>query len=656
MESSEAICYQDFLTWYRRSGGGLVAESKVSKRIEESHGKLFVPHLADAEILSTIQAHAEESAFLMEIVGVPGVGKTKFLIELINGLNSADFETNYRAYVKQVNETFDFLDIGDIDSQQKQSATSNKKRVWVTLNIDEFVSTLPGENPLVELYAILNKTLSKGESLIISGNIGVLENDEARQSIEEIRKLIGLRNQRPINLIRFPPAPLFWTKEYGIELKRGGIEGDPYFLVSGQNGFQSYSVKLIKLCCRVLEECSTRKHDPNCKTCIGPVYLGYLKELEKFLEEDNVAGRLHDLLQYLWLKNTDVYLVARALNIFWGYALTELWTEIESYGKTPSDAIESSLIFTSLYLSKVPSLYRVSEYALSETNVHRFRNKNLEQNLLRSNLALYGNPKNRLQKRLEYFFEKARKTEYREMIYGGIFEEYIDERKLATYVTEIARRLVLLRLDKTLLYVSESDDRFSEIFREPWGFVKILFGTKVTARSVENGKKRNVPLMIFHESVLNEVDVQSGVAFEETQTHRHYLSKREKTLQLILRGPKATSDLQNKAPSLHLGIDDYASLRELIRGVGNPDITLKESTQIKVSSFTDALEGFVTHQIRPLIWKHIKEDLKRGDTSRILARVLGPATQRCSVSIEDENLVFRLNGTQIAKILKEVPK
>jgi hypothetical protein len=211
-----------------------------------------------------------------------------------------------------------------------------------------------------------------------------------------------------------------------------------------------------------------------------------------------------------------------------------------------------------------------------------------------------------------------------------------------------------LRLDRALLYVSENDERFGEIFREPWGFVKILFGTKVMAKSIDNGEKHKVPLMIFHESVLNDIDVQSGVAFDETQNYSHYLSKREKILQLRLRGPKA-QNFQNNAPRLHLGIDDYAALRELTRGIGKPDITLKESTQIKVSSFVDAIEGFVTHQIRPLIWSYLKDDIKRGDASRILVRVLGPRTHRCSVRFENDSISFDLNGNQIAKISREVP-
>lgn len=652
MASSEEICYHDFLALYRRSGGGLVAESKISRDIESRFGKLFVPHLADVEVLSTIESLANESAFLLEIIGVPGVGKTKLLTELINGLNSNDFEQKYKDLVKTVTDQFDFQDISGITEKQYQ--TIGKKKVWVTLNIDEFVGTVSGKNPLEDLYAVLKKSLRKGESLLISGNVGVLENEEAKQSIEAINHLIQLRNQRPIKFIRFPASStLYWTKEYGIEVKRIGISGDPDFLVSGQKGFQSYCTELVKLCCTVLSECHSKKPKSDCQKCIGPVYFEYLKTIQRLLESGDFSGRLHDIIQYLWLKNTDVYLVARALNIFWGYALTQLWDEVESNNKVTTNKLES-LVFSSLYLSKMPSLYRVSEYPLSETNIHRFRKKDVEQNFLKNEAEnLFNNPKERLKKRLDYYFQGADKNQYREMIYGGIFDEFIDEKKLATAMTGIARRIILLRLDKALLYVSEDDERFNEIFKEPWGFAKILLGTKVSIRKT-NSKKPNMQLMIFHDSVLNEVDSKSGTVFEESQSYAHYLSKREKVLQLKLRGTKVNDDLQNKAPQLHLGIDDYACLRELTRGVGNPDISLKKSTQVKVASFIDALEGFVTHQIRPLIWKHMKEDLSRGDTSSILTRTLGPNTQRCNIKLLQENISFELNGIEIASILKEV--
>ena len=658
MEDPETLCYKDFMVWHRRSGGALVAESEISKKIEEHFGKFYVPHLADLEILSTIWRYVDESAFLMEIVGVPGVGKTKFLKELTLGLCAEDFESNYETLIKNVSEAFEFLDVETLSSsQQKVQPKSGKKKVWMTLNIDEFVSTVPGKDPLGELYAKLNAGLYKGESLIICGNVGALESDEAKQAISNIHKLMELRNQKPIKFIRFPLyKSLYWTKEYGINIKKYGVEGDPCFLVSGEEGFQRYSSKLVRLGCRILEECLSKgDKQSSCQNCIGSYYLDYLQKLEQLLEETDLPYRLHDLMQFLWLKNADVYLVARALNIFWGHALNELWKAIENDGKNATMQVDKSLIYASLYLSKLPSIYRVIEYYLSDTNIHRLRDKIFEQELLQASKDSCNGPYFRLRKRLEYFFEKTAKSEYKEKIYGGVFDEYTDEGRLAACITEIAKRLVLIRLDKSLLYVPEDDERSKELFMEPWGFAKILLATKVTAKSIDNSSKSRMPLMLFHESVLNDVDIESGVAFEEIQHPSHYLANREKIIRLKLRlGPGVSVDLREKAPSLHLGLMDYASLRELTKGTGKPDIALEESTQIKVSSFLDSIEGFVTHKIRPLLWKYLKKDVKTGDLSRILLRTLGPNTRRCSLKLEGEQIIVELEGTRILKISKGV--
>lgn len=659
MEDSEIICYRDFLTWHRRSGGALVAESDVSKNIEEHFGKFFVSHSADLDILSKIWSMLDECPFLMEVVGVPGVGKTKFLKELALGLNVEDFESDYRTLVKNVAETFEFLDVEKFGSlhQQAQTVKSSRKKVWMTLNIDEFVIITPGKNPLSELYGKLKAGLPKGESLIICGNVGVLENLEAKQAIDKIHELMQFRNQKPVKFIRVPLyESLYWTKEYGVNIKRYGIEGDPCFLVSGQEGFQRYSTKLLKLAYKILEKCSSKEYSRlECEDCIGPHYLCYLKELVQLLEETDLPIRLHDLMQFLWLTNADVYLVARALNIFWGYALTELWESIEKSGNNAKEQVDKSLIYASLYFSKLPSIYRVNEYCLSDTNIHRLRSKTIEQELLRTCKNSSGDPYFRLQKRLEYFFEKVPKSDYKEKIYGGVFEEYIDEAKLAACITEIAKRLVLMRLDVSLLYVPENVERYKELSMEPWGFAKIMLATKVTARSSDSGTKRKISLMLFHESVLNDVDIQSGVAFEEIQHPSHYLTNREKILRLKLRlAPKIPSSLQEKAPSLHLALLDYACLRELTKGTGKPDITLEEPTQTKVFSFLDSLESFVTHQIRPILWKYIKNDIKMGEPSRILVRTLGPNTQRCSLKFEGEEIVVQLEGTEILRIPKGV--
>ena len=97
-------------------------------------------------------------------------------------------------------------------------------------------------------------------------------------------------------------------------------------------------------------------------------------------------------------------------------------------------------------------------------------------------------------------------------------------------------------------------------------------------------------------------------------------------------------------------MSNYASLRELTRGTGKPDIDLDESTQTKVYSFFEGLEGFVIHQIRPLIWNYLKSDLQMKDSSRIIVRTTGVDTQRCNLSIEEKQLVFGLEGSPFLKI------
>jgi hypothetical protein len=659
IENSEVLCYKDFLAWHRRSGGALVAESDVSKQIETRFGKFYVPHLADLEILSTIKSNIGEEAFLMEIVGVPGVGKTKFLRQLMQELNPDDFESKYRNLVKEVANAYEFCDVEGINSskQKRLIGKSAKKNVWMTLNIDEFVSVASGTDPLSELYAKLKAGLLKGESLIICGNVGVLENYEAREAIKSIQQLLDLRNGKKVKWIRFPMyESLYWTKEYGVNIEKYGIEGDPGFLVSGQEGFQRYSTKLVTLGRKILEYCSSKVNERGeCQNCIGPCYLNYVKKLEQLLEESDLANRLHDLMQYLWLKYPDLYLVARALNIYWGYALTELWRVIEEKRVNACEQIDKSLILASLFLSKLPSIYDVSEYYLSETYIHRLRNKAFEEKVLPSFRDSSCDPYVRLCKRLEYFFEGLAKSEYRSEIFGGVFEEYMEEDKLVACATDIARKLVLMRLDESLLFIPENDERSKELFREPWGFGQLLLASKVMGIHQVGETKTKVPLMIFHESVLNDVGVPFGIAFEEVQRPSYYLTNREKVLRLKLRlGDNISKDLQLKAPKLHVSLLDYASLRDFTRGIGRPDISLEKSTQVKVSFFLDAIEGFVMHEIRPLLWKYLKKDIATGDSSRILVRTLGSTTQRCTLKIEEKEIVIELEGTELVRRSKEV--
>lgn len=649
MLMKKQFCFRKaFLPLLRRSGGALVAESEAWKKLERDFKSVYVAHVADEAIIATDlyrMAQQPDAIFILEIVGVPGVGKSKLIRELIKGLNPECFK--FKDEVQKVRDTFEFVDVEKIKPPSERTGDkSEKRRVWVTLNIDEFVSVGETQNPLGELYQKLRQGLGKGESLIISGNIGVLEIKEAKHSIQEICKLIELRSNKRVEHLRYPEKPLYWTKEYGVKVESSGVEGDPYFLTSGFLGFRNYSLSIVEMAEKVLEKCtSSMDTRPSCKDCIGSVYHTYIKKTKKLLTNEDFVRRLHNILQFVWLKHRDVYLTARALNIFWGLTLARLWASLENE-KKGGKTVQSSLIYEAIYSSKLPSIYSASEYPLLETRIHRLRDPTFESRFFGSYLPSLSDPSFRARKKLEYFFEELTESEYKEKMYGGALEEFMDEESLASNLTRVAKRLVLMRLDSSLLYVPE---KFDEIYRDPWRFEKLMLATKLVG--VPPIKIR-VPLMIFDESLLNEVDIQAGVAFEEIEHPIYYLSHREKIARLKLKfgegvPPSQRRVLTEKAPSLHINIEDYISLRSLAKGVGQPVVDLLPSTKVKVSSFLREIDGFVDHYIRPILWKHLKKHTETGDTSSILALTLGVDSKECKVKIRGEDLVIEQNGVEV---------
>lgn len=474
----------------------------------------------------------------------------------------------------------------------------------------------------------------------------MLETKEARKSIREIHDLIELRNNRRISHLRYPEGALYWTKEYGIKMERSGVEGDPYFLTSGLEGFRRYSISIIQLTEMALKSCIPNVNAiTNCKDCVGPLYYEYIKEVKKLLTNENFLERLHDLLQFLWLKHGDVYLTARALNIFWGYSLSELWRSLECE-ENDRKKIDRSLIYQAIYSSKLPSIYSASEYPLAETRIHRLRNPTFERDFLGSSLSQLKDTSYRSRKKLEHFSEGLAQSEYDQRIYGGAFKEFLDENSLASNLTRIAKRLVIMRLDKSLLHIPE---KYNEVYRDPWRFEILTLATKLVGVPPI---KIQVPLMIFDASVLNEVDIQAGVAFEEIEHPIYYMSHREKILRLKLKFGEDVSEskrelLREKAPLIHVNLEDYISLRNLIKGIGEPVIDLLPPTKVKVNSFMREIDGFVDHWIRPIIWEHLRKNIERGDTSPILARTLGVDSEECKVEIKGENLVIEQDGKEV---------
>jgi hypothetical protein len=154
--------------------------------------------------------------------------------------------------------------------------------------------------------------------------------------------------------------------------------------------------------------------------------------------------------------------------------------------------------------------------------------------------------------------------------------------------------------------------------------------------------------------VLNDIDTQPGIAFEEVQHPNYYMTNREKILRIKLRGNFAAK-LEKEAPTFHVALADFASLRRLTKGIGRPDISLQEATQVKVSSFLDSVESFAKHKVSPIVWHHLKNDILRGDLSRILVRTLGADTQRCNVRIDADQIVIESDGIFTLRLPKVVP-
>lgn len=109
----DQLCFKEsFLPLLRRSGGALVAESEVWERLEKNFGSVYVCHDADELILATDlyrMANDPKAVFLLEIVGVPGVGKSKLIKELIGGLKPDLFK--YTNEIEKVKDTFEFVDL-----------------------------------------------------------------------------------------------------------------------------------------------------------------------------------------------------------------------------------------------------------------------------------------------------------------------------------------------------------------------------------------------------------------------------------------------------------------------------------------------------------------------------------------------------------------
>jgi len=327
--------------------------------------------------------------------------------------------------------------------------------------------------------------------------------------------------------------------------------------------------------------------------------------------------------------------------------LNKLWFRVESEsGNRGKRTVDNSLIYEAIYFSRIPSTYSPHEYSLLETGIHRSRDSSLESRFLGVDDPELSHLSYRIRKKLAYFFDELNHSQYNEKIHGGALNEFMDEDKLTSNMTQIAKRLVLMRVDESLLY---SPEKTQEIYRAPWSFERLMLATKLVGVPPISLQK---PLMIFDESLLNEVDLQEAPAFEEIEHPAYYLTHREKILKIKLKFGKdvAPSDqayLSEKAPSLHINLDDYISLRSLTRGVGNPVMGLLTSTNVKIQSFMRGTDGFVDHCLRPIMWNYLNTHIESEDASSILVRTLGADSEQCEVKIRDKELIISQDSREV---------
>lgn len=618
------ICFKaQFLSFFTRGGGGLVSESDAWGKLEKLFGRIYVPHHADGCVIQELHKMAmdRDAVFLMVIVGIPGAGKTQLLKELIAGLNPTNFPPDFKNKIKAINDAFEFRDVGELKPGNRKQ--TSKRTVWVTSSIDKFLGPgIEAEAALKTLEEKLGRCLKKEgrESVIICGNVGALGDikNERAKSIEGIFDFINVRNYFKAKFIRVPSNKrFFWSKQFGIELD------DPFQMSGGWESFQKYSIALIDLATKYLEKCVKNSNAAKCKKCPAAQYLNYIKELKALLLKKDFIIRLHDLLQFLWLKHPDFFLTARTVNVLWGNTLAELWSLVKKTGGTKE--LNQPLIYQALYKSRVPSTYNPREYSLEETEIHRFRDDDFETGLLKQSLSVH-DVDCRLRLRLKYFFETD--EQYRSKIGSGGYQDFVGKEKLASTMTEIAEKLALMRVDESLIYSPEKST-----FGATWRLEELLLSAKVIARKQKSELGR--PLIILDQT-LGIISLGRPI-FREVQDSSYYLAHREKILELNIKSEKK---LAGKPPCLHIGLNDFIVLMSLISVIGQPDFSLYPSTELKINAFFNAIDDIVRYLIEPDLHKSILDRITRNDRYGLRIRTLEPV-EDCDIQIENKKLKIK---------------
>lgn len=601
------LCFkEDFLRWFMRGGGALCAESEAWGKLERNFGRIYVPHQADEEILRTLSEKADdpELGFLLVLVGMPGSGKTLLLKELVSDLRSDHFSEKCKPMIEKIKKAFEFRDVADIvpfaKRKEKGDYPTKKRVVWVTTALDDFVDTSAEVKECLQtLEKKLNLGMAMGESLIIFGNRGILgdvlnHNDPV---VHRLYLIVGQRNQKHFEFLRIPKETnVFWIKQFGIE--------DPLFgLTNGVEGFREYSKSLLSLSENYLSKCTQNKKDNSkCKNCLADVFLRYIAKLNEMLEDLSLITRTHDLLHFLWLRHCDLYLTPRALNLFWGYFLFNLWKMVREKREREED-VDKSLIYEAIYSSRLPSIRGPEEYSLSEARVHKYRNEKFESEVLSRCERTLLDKRQRLRERLKLFFSEANK-EYKKMINDGALGEYADQQQLLSRMNQVLQKLALLRP----MYTS-GKKKLSERIGRSWSLEKLLFGpiTELVQKREPKKKAKRLPVVIFDNRLFRNITFRG---FRIVPDDVRYLEMREKVLHLEV---KVEDEYPSKLPCLNLNLQDYEILRDFTSKIKEPDLSLNPSLRREIHSFVRDLNGTADYLVGPLMTDYLKDRANRND-------------------------------------------
>jgi len=615
----------DPVTFFVRGGPGLAAESEGWIGLEQENGPFYVSHEADEQILNCLERLARENkTFVMVIVGVPGVGKTLFLRYLLDGtLERVGLPRHLIKPFRYIRDVFEFRDARDIRATTENS--KRRRRVWVTLNLDEFVSvTAKSSVVLRDLRSNLGKTPVQ-DSVIISGNIGVLGNcnDQDEESIKDICRI---KSKSPrFEFIRFPEdRNLLWIKQFGIIAPR---EIGAFPSATGPQTFAEYMRRLVRLVIDALGS----PHDESHQNLVA-----YLRLLDTCLSRYDFAVRLHDIMQLLWLRHPDLYLTPRALNQFFGVALQRL-VSLARVSSKPSEDVLAQV----LYESSLPSIYQAADYGLEETELHRFRDLRLEKKIAKQRLSQLNSYEGRLRLRLSEYFSRQ---ESRRMLGGGILDEFMDDEKLLDIVADFIDSIALMRIHKDLLFRKDAVVQLNP----DWDFEKILLAPKIRIFSQEEESKprRTMDFLIFDDRYEGIRIARPPVRLDrETSAGYAYLAKREKIIRLNLQFDGRPVPLA-ETPSLRMTLDDFRHLKDIHSATGTPDLSLSQSTSLRLNTFLAEIDGLVNVRVKPRIGEIIRERIDSNRLQGLMVLSLEDTTEPPKLDIKGRSLLITFRDTR----------